>query len=696
MGDSIELTSLESSLKQLNVLLDEARFAEACKLCHKCLKQWPGENVLYRVKIYCEMQLSRWHSCLQTIGWLHGFRSHPAVSDKKSKRSSTQDDANTELSENIKRAASTHLNGDNCLWFHFEQSYCYYKLGKYDLGLQVLSMCSEGLPPRDLLKTVQNTQDTCKIDDKPLLDSKVTLLKAQLLLRLGHFEQARSIYNNVKIKGSQSLVSINRLSVDIALASETSGEDKEAVINDLHKSIEKYFSKPKSDDPYELYYNYACAYALSGDILKAQDYLDLADETLVNELKGENLDVDGQDQAEFANILAFRAFLHGKRGNLELGKSINTDLFNTMSTSLDVDQSTFLVVLCNQLLFGDENVDILVPKIESLLKKEQIVRKFSTEDLKSIHENCICAMLARGNVKDSQRYLNNFKHQLKDVDLILLKAALLSAEGKTSKSMSLLRQGLSQGSKSFKLASCLIRLLLKEGKYKEALSVSQDYYDLFTVTNEALKAYFLLVIKVHISLGSTEGVHSSLLKLLNVASPSGDSDVIKAGCSYLESQNKHLEAMEIYSELYKRDNNDKMALCGILYNESFTDVDQGIKLSKDFIDGITRDIRFIDPEELEATTKVTFQTEEHKEGEKLKRRKRKRPGKKPKNMDLPVDPERWLHKYERVSFKKSARRRKDATKGQTQGSTSASSSKPTTGSISATTNAAKRGKRKKR
>lgn len=52
-------------------------------------------------------------------------------------------------------------------------------------------------------------------------------------------------------------------------------------------------------------------------------------EMLEGELKQEGVDLDPEDQVEFANIFAFRAYLNFKRGNFELAKSINTNLIKT-------------------------------------------------------------------------------------------------------------------------------------------------------------------------------------------------------------------------------------------------------------------------------------------------------------------------------------------------------------------------------
>ncbi|UVC49375.1 hypothetical protein MACK_003206 [Theileria orientalis] len=164
----------------------------------------------------------------------------------------------------------------------------------------------------------------------------------------------------------------------------------------------------------------------------------------------------------------------------------------------------------------------------------------------------------------------------------------------------------------------------------------------------------------------------------------------KLGCKYLEDQNKHKEAVEIYKQLYSKNKEDKLAQLGILYNQSFLS-ENYIELPREYVDVVVRDVRFIDAEELEADYKVTFHFEDQAKPVKTKVKKnKKRRNKKPKNPTGNPDPERWLHKYERTIYKKQAKRRKDATKGLTQGSTATVASKPTTGTITATSNALKR------
>eukprot|EP00375_Theileria_parva_P003032 XP_765713.1 hypothetical protein [Theileria parva strain Muguga] len=499
--DNVDLSSVQSCLKQLQALLDEARYSEAAKFCHKCLKKWPGENSFYRVKAFCEIQLSRWHSCLQTIGWLHGFRPHPAATTSRKSDKNNSDD----VKESLKEAVKTHYNNDLCCWLHFEQSYCYYKLGKYKPGLKTLLLCFNNLPPQDLLKSTHkhgSVNQVNKANEDELYektdmgtvnfnDKKLTLLLAQLCLRIGNFKEASDIYSKLKLKGAESLLSINRLSVDLSLSSQHSKGNE--LLNSLAKKIDDHILNERHD-PYELYFNYACAFVLLDDVTRAQDYLDIANEMLEGELKQEGVDLDPEDQVEFANIFAFRAYLNFKRGNFELAKSINTNLIKTFDNTSDVDQATVLVSLNNQLFFGVEpgEVTLMVRKIESLIKKEQISRKFSNSELRMIHGNCVWACLSSGNLKEAQRYLENFNRALDQKDLLLYKAAVMCLEEKYTKSVSLLRQAISQfGEQHFVLS--LTKLLIKQSKFKDAFSLLQQHKQHYNQYNEHYREYHQLV-----------------------------------------------------------------------------------------------------------------------------------------------------------------------------------------------------------
>ncbi|XP_954531.1 uncharacterized protein TA19310 [Theileria annulata] len=660
--DNVDLTSVQSCLKQLQPLLDEARYSEASKLCHKCLKKWPGENSFYRVKAFCEIQLSRWHSCLQTIGWLHGYRVHPSIANSK-----TTESDNDSVKESIKEGVKIHYNNDICCWLHFEQSYCYYKLGKYKLGLKTLLMCYNNLPPQDLLKSShghgsvnQNKVNEEELYEKSDLgsiifnDKKLTLLLAQLCLRIGNFKEASDIYSKLKLKGAESLLSINRLSVDLSLSSQYSKDNE--LLTSLVKKIDDHIVE--RHDPYELYFNYACAFVLLDDVIRAQDYLDIANEMLENELKQEGADLDPEEQVEFANILAFRAYLNFKRSNFELAKSINTNLIKTFINSLDVDQATVLVSLNNQLFFGylhihnyhlarlirdnelyrvePAEVTSMVRKIENLIKKEQIYRKFSDSELRMIHGNCIWACLSSGNLKEAHRYLENFNRSLHQKDLLLYKAALMCVEGKYTKSISLLRQAITQfGDHRFVLS--LTKLLIKQIKYKDALSLLQQNQSQYQEYNEYYKEYHQLYVKLCILLGLTNEVVSVLNNYINNPK-SGCDEVVRTGCNYLENNGHHEDVVKICNYLYQRDKTDLSAKLGIVYNQTF--------LNESFIE---MDEQFSNnAEELENEYKITYNIgEEENVGKSKARRRNKRRNKKPKNIVGNPDPERWLHKHER-------------------------------------------------
>ncbi|KAK2197167.1 bifunctional Tetratricopeptide-like helical domain superfamily/Signal recognition particle [Babesia duncani] len=725
MSDSVILQNLDSAKNDLKTLLDGCKYSEACRHCYKAIKLWPGEHVFYRGKAYCELQLSRWHSCLETIGWLHGYIDNPSFnveSGRRLRRRKNPENKARSMSESEKEilseATKEHYEGNECVWMHFEQGYCYYKLGKYDLGVQSLAMCADNCRTQDLINV--NIKKSSDIDVSQMAP-KFQLLYAQLCMRLGKFAEARKIYSDINLKNAQELLSLNRLSVDLAIAA--NGEEDKANIAEFYTELN---SKIESGmvESYEIYYNWACAMIFEKRLDDAMQYVDLAEDLLKQELEKE---LDGElplGQPEFENILAQRAFLHLEFGNKELADKITRDLLDNRENA-EIDQSVHMVVLSNGLASTKDEHGSYYKTLSKLLKKNAVTGKFSKQDLLVIHRNCIWSLLSRNKFNDCRRHLQCFKDMISQnlgkeglIEYWIYSAALSFMEGNSNLCLSILARARRQlCEEEIRLVSTISKILLYQKRFKETTTLLNGCFESFVASGKAVLDFVQLSIEANIGMGSAKAVMDTLSKLIDLLQKdtielqvlkSELRCLIRVGCDFLESNGHHSEALVFFKFLYQHDPMDNAALCGILYNESFETIDDGgnntnadFQPPKDFIDDLQRQIKMIDPEELEQADNSELYNNYMGRIQagptvmaKSKKRRHRR-GKPPKTVKLTgPDPERWLPKHERAAFKKKKRDTSKAVQGST---TTGNSSKPSTGSIlTESTYVGRRGKQKKR
>lgn len=615
--------------------------------------------------------------------------------------------------EVIRDAAKTHIENGECLWLHFEQAYSYYKLGKFDRALYALKLCADGMPPRELHRSditplpsldgqEVTTATECQVTLDPTLSEKYGFLLAQIYFRLGRFNRARDIYNITQKGEEDPLVSLNALSVDLNLAADLDSDAKRNLFMDIDRHMDKRIDKGDGIS-YEFFYNWAIAKILEGDYDKAENYLDLAEERLSSELKDElGEDHTLHTEPSFVAIEATRVYLLDRRNCQDLAKKRIDGLWENFKDSDSIDPGILMIVLNSwlSLCIVEEVGDMTaaVSRLEALLKNGNVNCKFTKRELLDIHHNIVARLIASGNSARCKVHMMKFMDFLKkDAFLHNGLASVEYSEGRVDSSISVLKRGISINKKSILLMHSVVSVLLAEGRYTSTLRTVQ----LFA---EELKAsgysafYWGTLLDCYIYLRHKDEVVNVLNELLECEYSQDIAAVLQRGCKFLESQGMYDEARKIHSALYDKEKKDTVAYCGILFNESFMDIDEGIAftLPVAISDSLFKDLRFIDAEELEAEGKMKIRKHTMDERKVRKSRRRKRV-KKVDTSRGPPDPERWLPKYQRAAFKKMMKRKKDATRGNTQGSTTyTSSSKPTSVTISTDTAASQNRRRRNR
>ncbi|ORM40500.1 uncharacterized protein BXIN_1921 [Babesia sp. Xinjiang] len=714
--------SVDKALLDAKRLIAEGQFSEGSRLCLQAIRAYGNVNAFYRAKCYCDLQLRRWHSCLDTVRWLHGLVEHPSLAEVGNKRCPKRMRAesrerraaeNADVLEVLREAPGLHIVNGECHWLHFEQAYCYYKMGHYESALTALRLCSCNERPRDLrrsscLPTSESSKDVEVVLDKSL-SPKYKFLLAQVYVRLGFFEYARSLYSELQGTKDDPLVSLNLLSTNLNMLSHLDDGSHSALFESINRDIDERSGRGDNLS-YEYSYNWSIAKVLENDFSTAESYLDISEERLVAELQsdfGDSFDI--RSQREFFALDALRVFLLHHRGCDELASSRNASLMSRFMDCDGVDPGIMLIVLNNCLCLRDSSgMSTLVPRLESLLKRSNVVCKFSHQELLDVHRNVIAYLLEIGDTSGCKAHIMKFICRLKhDAILYHSLGAVDYAEGKVDGSISALKRGLSSHKGNVMLIRCLLNVLLSCRRFKMALRTAQ-LYESFLLESSCASFYWCVLLECHMSLGNRELVVDILSRLLEYPYCSDISIFLKEGCRFLESHGMHAEALVIYRRVHELVPTDVSACCGVLFNESYLSDPVGDipdSLLSVVSDSLFGELRFIDAEELESEGQLVYVQEMVDVGNlgtrRSRHRSRRRRGRHLQQQGdtalVPPDPERWLPKYQRSAFKKQLKRKKELLKGHSQGaSVDSSTAKPTSVTITTESSHSRRRRNKKK
>ncbi|GFE55400.1 signal recognition particle subunit SRP72 [Babesia ovis] len=685
----------EQALRDLKRLLDEGQFAEASRLCLQAIRTFVNINAFYRAKCYCDLQLRRWHSCLETVRWLHNFVEHPSIADVGNKRCpkrmrtearELRAKEHADLADVLREAAGQHIVNGECQWLHFEQAYCYYKLGHFEPALTALRMCASDERPRDLHGYSSGPSADSATDSEVILDEtlspKYNFLLAQVYVRLGRFEAARSIYSDAQSAIEDPLIALNSLSTNLNLVAYLDRDSKDAVFSAINRDIDDKCGQVDTLS-YEYCYNWAIAKLLEGDFPSSEKYLDLSEESLSAELRNDLGDSPAiRNQPEFMALDALRVFLLHKRGCDELAQNRNQLLMSTFGDQDAIDPGTMLIMLNNCLCLRQDCDESSLSKLETLLKRRNVVCKFARQELLDAHRNIMAHLLTKGDTAGCRAHIRKFMDRFRPDETLSHSLACVDyAEGKIDASITTLKRGLAANPGSILLIRSLLNVLLAARRFKSVLRTLQQFESILK-QKDAINLYWSTLLQCHISTANCEGVVSAIFRLVECPMSPESVHVLNRGCHFLESHGLHAEALSVYQSLFQRDPSSISAYCGILFNQSYLPLKgASVDIPAFVSDHLFKDLRFIDAEELESEGQLTYvqQVVEVRKPHKSRKRRRYHPVDTSRG---PPDPERWLPKYERSAFKKQLKRKKEMVKGHSQGATvDSGASKPTSGTI---------------
>ncbi|GIX86512.1 signal recognition particle subunit SRP72 [Caerostris extrusa] len=528
---------------------------------------------------------------------------------------------------------------------NFEKAYCFYRLNK-----------------------IQEAYDTLKSIGNP--SNKEKELIAQIFYRLEKYGECFDVYKDL-IKNSEDDFEEER---EANLA---------AVVSNLYNEKGKEFKNAPQlrDHTYELCYNSACILISQGEYALAIEKLKIAEE-LCKKLIEENDLTEEEVESELGVIRVQQAYaLQMLQKNDRALKLYNLVLKNKPVDSAVIAVASNNIVTINK----DQNVFDSKRKIK-VATAESLELKLTSKQRQVIAINNCLLLLHTNQIDQCRRSIQALtkKYSSCAAEAALLLAALYCKEKKVQKAVDVLK-GFAEThpDQSLVLSFTLTQLLLTQGHVSQACdtlrSLGDTSYSL-GITSALVTLYLSLEDK-----DAATNILQSAIKWYRKNKSKGSAlNTLIQETAKIELKNGHpQEAAKLLEELRKENPNDLKTIAQLIAAYSQFNPQKAKDVSKQLppVSEITLNV---DVDNLESTS-WTMGARYIKKGGKSeppsgkqdtgdgliqKKKKKHKKGKLPKNFDPNVDPdpERWLPRRERSTYKKKKDKRGNTAIGKgTQG-----------------------------
>ncbi|KAL3828180.1 hypothetical protein ACJIZ3_016982 [Penstemon smallii] len=546
--------------------------------------------------------------------------------------------------DSIEEALSTieQCSKKSSIDFSFFKAYCLYRQNKLDEALESLKG-KEG-------------------------DSATMLLEAQVLFRLGKMDACVDIYEKLQKSRIDSL----EINFVAGLVSAGKASEVQGILDSL---------KVKPTSSFELAYNVACSLIENNNFTKAEQLLLSARRTGQETLVEENL-ADDDIEIELAPIAVQLAYVQQILGNTQ-------EAFESYSNIIKknlADESSLAVAISNIIsLKGPKDVSDGLRKLDKLIEKGegpltfQLARgldlKLSQKQREAIYVNRLLLLL-HSNKLDQARELASALPGMfpSSITPVLLQAAVHVRENKANKAEEILGQFASKFPDKSKV------ILLARAQIAAAAGHPQIAADSLLKIHDIQHkpATIATLVSLKERAGDIEGADAIFDSAIEWWSNAMTEDnkldaIMQEAASFKLKHGKKDEAARLYEKLVKSHGSIE-ALVGLIQTAAHTNVEKAESYEKQLkpLPGL----KGIDVESLEKTSGAKniqngpiAEVYEPKNKEKTKKKRKRKPkypkGFDPSNPGPPPDPERWLPKRERSSYRP---KRKDKRAAQVRGS----------------------------
>uniref|UniRef100_T1IQJ0 Signal recognition particle subunit SRP72 n=1 Tax=Strigamia maritima TaxID=126957 RepID=T1IQJ0_STRMM len=524
----------------------------------------------------------------------------------------------------------------------FEKAYCLYRLNKVKEALQ-------------LVQTVANPSP------------KIKELKAQVLYRLEKYDECFESYRDL-IKTSQDDYEDER---ETNLA---------AVISNLHASGKKSKEIPQiRDHMFELCYNSACALIIQGKFREASDKLKRAEE-----LCRKSLEEDDATEEEIESELAIIRVQLGYVNQMQNNNEQALKLYN-MVVKHKLSDNGLVAVASNNIVSinKDQNVFDSKKRIKSATM-EGMEFKLTSQQQRQIAINACLLLMHTNQLDQCRNQLKKLQNKYPECpDVVLLLAALHCREKQVNKAI----DALQDFAEDHPVALLNIRLtqaqlLLTQGHVNQACEVLRSLED--TSFRPGLVSALVTLYMSMEDKESATKVLNEAVEWYKINSPKARELMVlrHEGANFHLKNNQIALAVQYLEELRRVKPKDMKTLAHLITAYSQINPQKAQDISRE-LPPVNEVSQSIDVDSLETSSWILGAKYLAKQNLHLpavnvviaKKKRKKKKGKLPKSYDSSVDPdpERWVPRRERSTYKKRKDKRGTAVGRGTQGATTGAS-----------------------
>ncbi|XP_072553821.1 signal recognition particle subunit SRP72 [Paramormyrops kingsleyae] len=526
----------------------------------------------------------------------------------------------------------------------FEKAYCEYRLNRVE----------------NALKTIESaTQQTDKLKE----------LYGQVLYRLERYTECQAVYRDL-IRNSQDEYEEERKTNLSAVAAALSTWEK-AAPEDLGLS----------EITYELCYNSACTLIGQNRLEEAMKKLRKAEE-LCRVSLSEDSDMTEEDiDLELAVIHSQMAYIMQLEGRIEDALQLYNQVIKLKPSDVGL-----LAVTANNIITinKDQNVFDSKKKVK-LTNAEGVEHKLAKTQLQAIEFNKALLAMYTNQADQCRKLASSLQSQNPGHPRpVLIQVAQLCREKQHSKAIELLQQFSEKHPKSASgIKLTMAQLYLTQGHVTKACDILRSIED-FRYKPGMISA--LVTMYSHEEdIDSAIDVLSQAIQYYQRTQPGSSAhlSLVREAANFKLRYGRKKEAISDLEQLWKQNKKDIHNLAQLISAYSLVDQEKAKSLSKHLPSPDTMSFK-VDVDELENShgatyvrkkpAKVTGENVAKEEGQEVvKKKRKKKKGKLPKNYDPKVtpDPERWLPMRERSYYRgrKKGKKKEQVGKG-TQGTTS--------------------------
>ncbi|XP_057509788.1 uncharacterized protein LOC130792301 [Actinidia eriantha] len=502
-------------------------------------------------------------------------------------------------------------------------------------------------------------------------NSATMLLQSQILFRMGKMDSSLDIYQKLQKSKIESL----EINLVAGLVSAGRASEVQGVMDAL---------RVKATSSFELAYNTACSLIEKNKYSDAEQLLLSARRIGQETLMDENL-ADDDIETELAPITVQLAHVQQLLGHTQEAIEAYTDIIKRNLA----DESSLSVAINNIVsLKGPKDVSDSLRKLDRLIEKGsgplsfQLARgldsKLSSKQREAIYGNRVLLLLHSNKMDQARELVAALPDMFPDsVMPVLLQAAVLVRENKAGRAEEIL----GQFSEKFPDKSRIVLL----ARAQVAASAGHPQVSAESLAKipdiQHLPATVATLVSLKERAGDIDGavsVFDSAIKWWSNAMAEDNklNLIMQEAASFKLKHGQKEEAARLYEELVKSHRSTE-ALVGLIKTAAYTDIDKAEAYEKQLkpLPGL----KSIDVDGLEKTSGAKHvesgthvgitEPFEAKSKDKAKKKRKRKPrypkGFDPANPGPPPDPERWLPKRERSSYRP---KRKDKRAAQVRGS----------------------------